>query len=206
LTPEQHSVASKIFKAVLHERQELFFLQGSAGTGKIFTVKALINALQSHRKKCLICGTTGVAAVQYPGGTALHSLFCLGIDEQSREDFRSNIGRGTPLARYILAADSIIIDEVSMLTLWVANRVSLTLQSISGYERIQFGGKRILFVVDLLQLPSIVSDFSMPVAYRFITRLPYWGSIRKISNPTAHESSRSVVGYLLALSGKGQDK
>jgi hypothetical protein len=127
----------------------------------------------------LICGTTGIAAVQYPGGTILHSLFHLGINEQSRGGFRSNIGRGTPLARYILAADLIIIDEVSILTFWVANRVSLTLQSISGCERIQFGGKRILFVGDLIQLPPIVPDLSMPVPYRLITYLPYWSSIRK---------------------------
>jgi hypothetical protein len=153
------------------------FLQGSAGTGKTFTIKALINALQSHHKKCLTCGTTGIAAVQYPGGTILHSLFRLGIDEQSREDFRSNLGCCTPLARYILAADLIIIDKVSMLTPWVADRVSLTLQSISEYERIQFGGKRIPFVGNMLQLPPIVPDFSMPVAYRLITCLLYWSLI-----------------------------
>jgi Cdc6-like AAA superfamily ATPase len=63
LTPEQHSVASKIIKAALHEMHQLMFLQGSAGTGKTFTVKALINALQSHRKKCLVCEITGIAAV-----------------------------------------------------------------------------------------------------------------------------------------------
>jgi hypothetical protein len=116
LTFEQHSVASKIIKAVLHETHQLIFLQGSAGTGKTFTAKALINALQSHRKKGFICGTIGIAAVEYPGGTTLHSLFRLGIDEQSRGGFRSNIGRDTPLGRYILASHLIIIDEVSMLT------------------------------------------------------------------------------------------
>jgi hypothetical protein len=50
-----------------------------------FIAKALINTIQSHREKSLICGTTGIAAVQYPGGTILHSLFRLGIDKQSRE-------------------------------------------------------------------------------------------------------------------------
>jgi ATP-dependent exoDNAse (exonuclease V) alpha subunit len=163
LTSEQHSVASKSIKAVLHETRQLMFLQGSPGTGKTFTVKALINALQSHRKKCLICGTTGIAAVQYPGRTTLHSLFRLGIDGQSGGCFRSNIGRGTPVAQYILTADLIIIDEISMLTPWVANRVSLTVQSISGYERIQFGGKRILFVGDLLQLPPLFRIFQCPL-------------------------------------------
>jgi hypothetical protein len=75
----------------------------------------------------LICGITGVVAVQYPGGTILHSLFRFGIDEQSRGSFCSNIGRGTPPAGHILAADLIIIVEISMLTSWVANRVSLIL-------------------------------------------------------------------------------
>jgi hypothetical protein len=43
------------------------FLHSSAGTPKIYTVKALISALQVHRKKCLVAGTTGIAAVHYPG-------------------------------------------------------------------------------------------------------------------------------------------
>jgi hypothetical protein len=81
LAPKQHSVASKIIKAVLHERYQLMFLQASAGTEKTFIVKALINALQSHGKKCLICGITDIATVQYPGGTTLHSQFLLGINE-----------------------------------------------------------------------------------------------------------------------------
>jgi hypothetical protein len=153
----------------------------------------------------LICGTAGFAAVQYPGGTTIHSLFRHGIDEQSQGGFRLNIGRGTPLARYILAADLIIIDEVSMLTAWVANRVLLTLSSISGYERIQFPGKRTLFVGDLLQLPHCSRVFNARRASTHNTS-PVLELNSKISNPTANENSQSVVGYLLALSGKGQDK
>jgi hypothetical protein len=179
LTPEQYSVASQIIEAVIHETHQLMILQGSVRTGKIFTVRILINALQACGKKCLICGTTGIAAVQYPEGTTLHSLFRLGIDEQSTRSFRSNIGRGTLLAPHILAADLIVINEASIMTPLVVNRVSMTLQSISANNRIEFGGKQILFVGDLLQLPPIVPNFSMPVAYRLITHLPYWPSIRK---------------------------
>jgi hypothetical protein len=57
---------------------------------------------------------TGIAVVQYPSGPTLYFLFRLRIDEQSRGGFRSNIGRGTPLPRYILAANVIIIGEVWM--------------------------------------------------------------------------------------------
>jgi hypothetical protein len=66
-----------------------------------------------------------------------------------------------------------------MLTPWVANRVSMTLQSISVQDQMPFGGKMILFVGDLLQLPPVVHNFATPVVYRLITRLLYWSLIRK---------------------------
>jgi hypothetical protein len=41
-----------------------------------------------------------------------YSLFEFGIEEVTRGDFRSNIGRNTFQARHILSADLIVIDEV----------------------------------------------------------------------------------------------
>jgi hypothetical protein len=180
------------------------FRQISAGTGKTFTVQALITELRASGRKCLICATTGIAAVQYPGGTTLHSLFRLGIDEEFRGSFRSNIGRDTPQAQHILDADLIVIDEVSMLTPWVANRVSLTLQSISDQDGVEFGGKRILFVGDLLQLPPVVANFSMPVVYRLITRLSYWPSIHKFQLRTPMRAPNEFWAAFLLSTAKGQ--
>jgi hypothetical protein len=60
----------------------------------------------------LIWVTTGIAAVQHPGGITLHSLFRFGIDEEFAGSFRSNIGRGTFAVKIILDADLIIIYEV----------------------------------------------------------------------------------------------
>jgi hypothetical protein len=47
-----------------------------------------------------------------------------------------------------------IIDELSILTCWAANWASLTLQSISAHDRIEFKGKPILVAGDLRQLSS----------------------------------------------------
>jgi DNA polymerase III delta prime subunit len=204
LTSEQHCVAAQIIDSVIHQTNQLMFLQGSAGTGKTFTIKALIRKLQSLGKRCLICGTTGIAAAQYPGGTTLHSLFRLGIDEEFAGSFRSNIGRDTFEAKYILEADLIIIDEVSMLTPWVANRVSMTLQSISVQDQMPFGGKMILFVGDLLQLPPVVRNFSMPVVYRLITRLPCWPLIRKFQLEQPMRSPDASWTDFLRTIAKGQ--
>jgi hypothetical protein len=132
LAPEQHFIASQIMDAVMQKTDQLTFLHGSARTRKTFAIKALIKAFESIRKKCLIWSTTRIAAFQYPGGIALHLLFHFGIGEQFRRSSRSNVGRGIAQARHILAANLIIIDEVSMLTPWATNRVSMTLQSRSG--------------------------------------------------------------------------
>jgi hypothetical protein len=176
------------------------FLQGSAGTGKPFTIRVLITYLEAIGKKSLICATTGIAAVQYRGGTTLHSLFRLGIDEESNGSFLSHIGRDTPYAQHLLRADLIIIDEVSMLTPWIANRASMTLRSISIEDQMEFGGKMILFVGDLLQLPPVVPNFSMPVVYRLITRLPYWSTIRKFQlQEPMRATDREWTSFLRAI-------
>jgi hypothetical protein len=178
LTPEQNLVARAIVDAVVQDGVQLMFLQGSAGTGKTFTVRAIIEMLRRGGKKCLVCATTGIAAVQYRGGTTLHSLFRLGTDDQDHGGFQCHIGRESIDARHILSADLIVVDEVSMLTPEVANRMSLTLKCISQV-RSEFGGKRVLFVGDLLQLPPVVRNSSTPVIYRLITRMPWWHTMRK---------------------------
>jgi Cdc6-like AAA superfamily ATPase len=64
------------------ETDQLVFLQDSAGTGRTSAVRKLIKTLQSHSKKCLIYGTTGTAALPYPGRTTLHSQSRPGTDKQ----------------------------------------------------------------------------------------------------------------------------
>jgi hypothetical protein len=127
VTQEQYSIASQINEAVIQPTDKMTFLQGSARTGKTFTAKALIKPLELSCNKRLVCGTTSIAAIQDPRGTTLYSLFYLGTNKQFTVSFRSNIGRGIPLARHILAIALIIINEASKLTPPVRNRVSLTL-------------------------------------------------------------------------------
>jgi hypothetical protein len=190
LGPEQRDIARQIIDTVLNHRAKLMFLQGSAGTGKTYTVKVMLSELQRLGIQVLISATTGIAAVQYPGGQTVHSLFRLGIDELHGARFTSHIGRGTSRARHLLAAGLIIIDEVSMLTPWVARRVSLTLGSIAegDYGQWDFGGVNVLFVGDLLQLPPVVANMGMPISRRMITRMSCWPNIHKFILTQQHRS------------------
>jgi DNA helicase HerA-like ATPase len=119
------------------------FLQGSAGTGKTHTVRVILAELRRRHIPYLVSATTGIAAVQYTGGQTVHSLFSLGIDERQSTSFTSHVGRGTLRANYLLSAELIVIDEVSMLTPWIARKVSLTLGWIAGdsHEPWDFGGR-----------------------------------------------------------------
>jgi hypothetical protein len=200
LSSEQRVVATSILDSIRHGPKQLFFLQGAAGTGKTFTVKAIISEMRRLGKRCLVSATTGFAAVQYPGGVTVHSLFKLGIDEAVKGEFRCNIGQGTPHARYICGADLVIIDEVSMLTPLVANRVSLTLQAICGNEE-DFGGMKILFVGDLLQLPPVCKGAVNGITARLIVRMHCWDKIWKFRLSTSvRTANREWADFLQEIS------
>jgi hypothetical protein len=108
----------------------------------------------------------------------MHALFKLGIDECIDDMFVCNIGRETPHAAFLLSAQLIVIDEVSMLTPWVAERASRVLNWLAEEDGI-FGGLQMLFVGDLLQLPPVVPNFGMPVGQRLITRARWWPVVKK---------------------------
>jgi hypothetical protein len=127
----------------------------------------------------------------------------MGIDEVNRGPFVSPIGRRTPHAIHILRADLIIVDEVSMLTPWVANKVSKILQWI-GDEALEFGGMKFLFVGDLLQLPPVVPGFAMPVVQRLITRLRCWPDIRKFRLGRPMRATDPHWNELLEILAKGE--
>ena len=187
LNPNQKSIFDKIVNNVVNsESGHLMFLQGRAGTGKTFLTNCIISHLRSLGKKLLICGTTGIAAAQYPDGCTIHSLFGLGIDKNSvGAAFKSNIGAKTYKGQMIMNADLLIIDEVSMLTTEVANKVDLTLRSLKANQdpnpdltrEPPFAGKNVLFVGDFLQLPPVIPNNNSSVLSKLITKCSWWDNV-----------------------------
>jgi ATP-dependent exoDNAse (exonuclease V) alpha subunit len=91
------------------------------------------------------------------------------IQESGSYQFVCNIGRNTPPANFLLDTDLIVVDEVSMLTPWVAERASRVLNWLAEFDGL-LGGIQMLFVGDLLQLPPVVPNFGMPVGQMLISR------------------------------------
>ena len=114
-------------------------LTGGPGTGKTTALKALIAALESAGKKCLLASPTGRAAKRLSQATGrpastIHRL--LGFSP--REGFK--FGPDNPLP-----ADFLVIDEASILDLHLAYQLFKAIQP----------GTHLLVVGDVDQLPSV---------------------------------------------------
>ena len=125
-----------------------FFLTGKAGTGKTTFVRYV---LDNVNKNFLVIAPTGVAAIQ-AGGQTIHKTFGFPLDV---------IGPTTKLnlnplkVKALRNVDTIIIDECSMLRADIVDGIDRYLRK-AFCTNMQFGGKQIIFVGDLFQLPPVV--------------------------------------------------
>lgn len=132
---------------------QVYFLTGEGGSGKSYTTKKFIESEEARGHTVLKCGTTGIAACNI-GGQTVHSLFGIGIakNEQELAEFEAKNPKIKEEAlREIRQADTIVIDEISMLHCDQMELVKLRL------EQANFKGK-IVYVGDFLQLPPVDID------------------------------------------------
>ena len=118
----------------------LFVLTGGPGTGKTTILKAVIDSAEASGLQVMLCAPTGQAAKRMGiatgrEATTIHRM--LGYNPESK-DFACNRDN-------LLVADFIVIDESSMLDLWLLHHLLAALNE----------GTRVLFVGDVHQLPSV---------------------------------------------------
>jgi tetratricopeptide (TPR) repeat protein len=126
-----------------------FFLTGRAGTGK---TTFLHNVQKMVGKQFIVLAPTGVAAI-LAGGDTIHSFFGLPMDVCTPETY-GKMSDTKILA--LIHADTIIIDEVSMVRCDVMDAIDYTLRRVMK-NNFPFGGKQMIFVGDMFQLPPVVA-------------------------------------------------
>ena len=124
-----------------------FFLTGRAGTGK---TTFLQNVQKIVDKQFITLAPTGVAAI-LAGGDTIHSFFGLPLDVCTP----GTMGKMSE-ARILtlIHADTIIIDEVSMVRCDIIDAIDYTMRKTLR-STLPFGGKQIIFVGDMFQLPPV---------------------------------------------------
>ena len=121
-------------------------LTGVAGTGKSHVVRLLIAKLRALGFGFILCGASGVAALNV-GGRTMHSLFSLSFDLEWQ------IRAVTTVWWMIRIADMIIVDEFSLLPNKLLHKLHDVLHKVRRNKRNPFGGITVLLIDDPLQLP-----------------------------------------------------
>jgi len=128
------------------------FLTGKAGTGKSTLLTYLTQCLS---KKHIILAPTELAALQV-GGENIHSFFGYEWRAYLPED------EGIPplpatTIQLLEEIELIIIDEISMVRCDLMNAIDLSLRANLKSD-LPFGGKQLLMIGDLYQLPPIIDE------------------------------------------------
>ena len=132
-----------------------FFITGKAGTGKSTFVHYFA---QKTKKKVLMTAFTGIAAINV-GGQTIHSFFRFPLKPLMPEDDEITIFRDfTQKYKIIEKIDTIVIDEVSMLRSDILEAIDYSLRKNGGNPNKKFGGKQLLFIGDIFQLPPVVDS------------------------------------------------
>ncbi len=127
-----------------------FFLTGRAGTGKTTFLR---NVQKMVDKQFVTLAPTGVAAI-LAGGDTIHSFFGLPMDV-CIPGTMGKMSESRILA--LIHADTIIIDEVSMVRCDIVDAIDYTMRKTLRNMQ-PFGGKQVIFVGDMFQLPPVVKQ------------------------------------------------
>ncbi len=130
------------------------FLTGEPGSGKTHTVNAYVAYLRAHNIEPAITASTGIAATHIHGMT-IHSWSGIGIKERLSNYDLDKIASNERVAKRVMHAHVLIIDEVSMLSSATFTMVDAVCRTIRRSTK-PFGGLQVVLVGDFFQLPPVV--------------------------------------------------
>ncbi len=130
------------------------FLTGKAGTGK----SSLLDFIQSKNVPgMVVLATTGIAALNV-GGQTIHSFF--GLPPEFIDPRNAILGKDAK--KRLDAAKIIVVDEISMCRADTMDVMDQLLRRAKG-KQVPFGGVKMVFVGDPLQLPPVIKSDEMEV-------------------------------------------
>ena len=129
------------------------FITGKAGTGKSTLIGKFC---ATTTRNVLVCAPTGIAALNV-GGMTIHRLF--GFSPKTTLG-QIKSGRWAPgrFADELASADTLVIDEASMLRADLFDMICAALIRVRPKTDKPFGGVQIVLVGDLFQLPPVVAS------------------------------------------------
>lgn len=136
----------------MFKKGESLCILGHGGVGKSFLIKKMESWVQTNRPEAnmYLSATTGISAYSI-GGITVHSLLGLGCGEMSIENLLRKVMKNYPIKNRILSMDILVIDEISMLSASLFEKIHKILKTVRKDNRL-FGGVQVVLSGDFLQL------------------------------------------------------
>jgi ATP-dependent DNA helicase PIF1 len=144
------------FDAVVKERQNVF-ISGSGGVGKSYVIQEIAKSLSANQIPFAVTATTGVASLLIRGRT-IHSFLGIGLAKEPANLLVRKATIKRPLIKKLTALQVLIIDEVSMMSAELFEKINEYLCLIRK-DTAPFGGVQIVLCGDFAQLKSVEGDF-----------------------------------------------
>jgi len=124
-----------------------FFLTGAGGTGKSYVIRNIIEALKRDSKDVALTAMTGCAALLLGSGAkTLHSWASIGLGKESVQSLLVKVRKSFRGKKNWLGSDVLIIDEVSMMTPDLLDKLDLIGQGMRK-NKAPFGGLQVSVVL-----------------------------------------------------------
>ena len=150
-----------------------FFLTGAGGTGKSFVIQHIVEAIEKSGRDVALTAMTGCAALLLGSNAkTLHSWAGIGLGKESVDILVPKIKKSNKARKNWLNADCLIIDEVSMMTPDLLDKLEAIAKLIKK-NKAPFGGLQIILVGDLYQLPPIYKEGELTNA-QFVFESQSW--------------------------------
>lgn len=149
---DTHNVEQQKAFDLVAKTNTCLFITGKAGTGKTTFIKRIQEEIN---KNFLVLAPTGIAAIAV-GGQTMHSFF--GFPMQTIGP-HTEISLSNEKYQILKETDTIIVDEASMVRSDMVDGMDRCLRMVFK-TNMPFGGKQIIFVGDLFQLPPVVKEGS----------------------------------------------
>jgi ATP-dependent DNA helicase PIF1 len=164
----------RVYDAILAGKS--IFLTGPGGTGKSFLLKYLYETIPTITGKHIaITAMTGCAALLIGRfAKTLHSWAGIGLGRDPASALAATIRRSGKCLRRWLGVDILVIDEVSMLTPELLEKLDSIAKTLRR-SPLTMGGIQIVFVGDFYQLPPVNKDKEKETQFAFES--PLWKQI-----------------------------
>ena len=172
------------------------FLTGPGGTGKSYLIKKFIQEYEKildldwsgtndfiDKNPLQVTSTTGISSLLINGKT-LHRFAGIGLGNYDGSYYVSKIKKNNKLKQRWLNTKVLIIDEVSMLSPDLLEKIDYIAKTLRGVQQ-RFGGIQLILSGDFLQLPPVNSDkfcFESPLWNELIDKTFYFQEIIRQDN------------------------